>query len=94
MTQVCSSHLSTSHELTNSSLGQITTRNGALAIVLEQVEDHGLQFRSGMLQSWNKFCFTTGYIEGQWFVVTPMKPNLIEIQLVLFFPGRRTFRDT
>jgi len=26
-------------------------------------ENHGLKYRSGMLQSWNKFCFTTGYIE-------------------------------
>ncbi|KAF8964548.1 beta-glucan synthesis-associated [Flammula alnicola] len=26
-------------------------------------ENHGLTYRSGMIQSWNKFCFTTGYIE-------------------------------
>ncbi|KAG6825851.1 hypothetical protein H0H92_002186 [Tricholoma furcatifolium] len=26
-------------------------------------ENHGLDYRSGMLQSWNKFCFTAGYIE-------------------------------
>ncbi|KAG6907629.1 hypothetical protein DXG01_008165 [Tephrocybe rancida] len=26
-------------------------------------ENHGLEYRSGMLQSWNKFCFTSGYIE-------------------------------
>ncbi|KAF5372313.1 hypothetical protein D9615_009226 [Tricholomella constricta] len=26
-------------------------------------ENHNLQYRSGMLQSWNKFCFTSGYIE-------------------------------
>jgi hypothetical protein len=25
--------------------------------------NHGLGYRSGMLQSWNKFCFTTGYVE-------------------------------
>lgn len=25
--------------------------------------NHGLGFRSGMLQTWNKFCFTTGYVE-------------------------------
>lgn len=25
--------------------------------------NHNLNYRSGMLQSWNKFCFTTGYIE-------------------------------
>ncbi|KAF9256973.1 beta-glucan synthesis-associated [Marasmius fiardii PR-910] len=26
-------------------------------------ENHNLSYRSGMLQSWNKFCFTSGYIE-------------------------------
>ncbi|KAI0674191.1 beta-glucan synthesis-associated [Trametes maxima] len=46
---------------------QITTKNGALQIVMEQVTDvstnHELTYVSGMLQSWNKFCFTSGYIE-------------------------------
>lgn len=46
------------------SAGQVTTRDGHLAIVVEYEESHGLQFKSGMLQTWNKFCFTTGYIEG------------------------------
>ncbi|KAK2459278.1 hypothetical protein APHAL10511_008699 [Amanita phalloides] len=26
-------------------------------------DNHNLTYRSGMLQSWNKFCFTTGYLE-------------------------------
>lgn len=34
---------------------------------MDQVTDptlnHMLSYKSGMLQSWNKFCFTTGYIE-------------------------------
>ena len=42
---------------------QITTKQGKLSILMENVENHGLQYRSGMLQSWNKFCFTSGYIE-------------------------------
>ncbi|CCM02458.1 uncharacterized protein FIBRA_04557 [Fibroporia radiculosa] len=42
---------------------QITTEDGKLVITMEEVENHNLNFRSGMLQSWNKFCFTTGYIE-------------------------------
>ncbi|TFK87206.1 glycoside hydrolase family 16 protein [Polyporus arcularius HHB13444] len=46
---------------------QLYTKNGALQIVMDSVTDittnHGLQYRSGMLQSWNKFCFTSGYIE-------------------------------
>ena len=44
-----------------------TTSGGALQITMESVTDvtlnHGLQYKSGMLQSWNKFCFTSGYIE-------------------------------
>jgi hypothetical protein len=43
--------------------GQVTTKDGHLVILLENVETNGLQYRSGMLQSWNKFCFTSGYIE-------------------------------
>jgi len=46
---------------------QITTKNGNLEILIESVDDvalnHGMQYRSGMLQSWNKFCFSSGYIE-------------------------------
>ncbi|GAA5894392.1 uncharacterized protein JCM6883_003809 [Sporobolomyces salmoneus] len=41
----------------------ITTRDGKLEILLSQEPIHGLNFRSGMLQSWNKFCFTGGLIE-------------------------------
>ncbi|KAL0059726.1 hypothetical protein AAF712_013522 [Marasmius tenuissimus] len=26
-------------------------------------DNHGLSFRSGMIQSWNKLCFTSGYVE-------------------------------
>ncbi|KAI0755305.1 beta-glucan synthesis-associated protein-domain-containing protein [Daedaleopsis nitida] len=42
---------------------QITTKDGKLVITMQEVENHDLNFRSGMLQGWNKFCFTTGYIE-------------------------------
>ena len=46
---------------------QVSTSNGSLRILLEQVDDpstnHGLPYKSGMLQSWNQFCFTGGYIE-------------------------------
>lgn len=41
----------------------ITTQNGTLVIEMDEIENHNLNFRSGMLQSWNKFCFTTGIIE-------------------------------
>ncbi|KAG9086264.1 hypothetical protein FS749_003769 [Ceratobasidium sp. UAMH 11750] len=43
--------------------GNVKTQNGNLVITLERVLNHDLNFRSGMLQSWNKFCFTNGYIE-------------------------------
>ncbi|KAF5314511.1 hypothetical protein D9611_007111 [Ephemerocybe angulata] len=46
---------------------QATTRNGSLEFTLEKVDDptlnHNLNYKSGMLQSWNKFCFTGGLIE-------------------------------
>ncbi|KAG8864942.1 hypothetical protein FRB96_003529 [Tulasnella sp. 330] len=41
----------------------ITTENGALVITLDSIPNHDLFYRSGMLQSWNKFCFTGGYVE-------------------------------
>jgi len=43
---------------------QVYTQNGSLHIRIDDVEEKpGLPYRSGMLQSWNKFCFTGGYIE-------------------------------
>jgi beta-glucanase (GH16 family) len=30
---------------------------------MDQTPENDLPYRSGMLQSWNKFCFTRGYIE-------------------------------
>lgn len=41
----------------------ITTENGKLVITMDEIENHNLNFRGGMLQTWNKFCFTTGYLE-------------------------------
>lgn len=46
---------------------QVITKDGNLQITMDLVQDptqnHLLQYKSGMLQSWNKFCFTSGYIE-------------------------------
>ncbi|KDQ15829.1 glycoside hydrolase family 16 protein [Botryobasidium botryosum FD-172 SS1] len=39
---------------------QVTTKAGHLAI---SAEKYGSKYKSAMLQSWNKLCFTTGYIE-------------------------------
>ncbi|ANB11269.1 beta-glucan synthesis-associated protein KRE6 [Sugiyamaella lignohabitans] len=40
-----------------------TTANGTLVITLDAFKNHNLFYRSGMLQSWNKFCFTQGMLE-------------------------------
>ncbi|RDB17777.1 Beta-glucan synthesis-associated protein KRE6 [Hypsizygus marmoreus] len=44
-----------------------TTKDGYLHLKLEKVDDpatnHNLSYKSGMLQTWNKFCFTGGIIE-------------------------------
>ena len=39
------------------------TEDGKLVITMDEMPIGNLNYRSGMLQSWNKFCFTTGYIE-------------------------------
>lgn len=44
----------------------VITANGSLQISLTREtleESHNLGFLGGMLQSWNKFCFTGGYVE-------------------------------
>ena len=42
----------------------ITTKDGNLVITMTQEPIHDLNFKSGMLQSWNKMCFSTSlYIE-------------------------------
>lgn len=40
-----------------------TTANGTLKIRMDAYKNHGLFYRSSMLQSWNKLCFTQGSIE-------------------------------
>ncbi|GAC98949.1 glycoside hydrolase [Pseudozyma hubeiensis SY62] len=52
----------------------VTTANGSLVITLDQVPTHNLNFRGGMLQSWNQFCFTGGYIEVS--MVLPGAPDI------------------
>ncbi|TFK73610.1 glycoside hydrolase family 16 protein [Pluteus cervinus] len=43
--------------------GAVTTANGKLVITLTEQTNHELNFRSGMVTSWNKICFNTGYVE-------------------------------
>ncbi|KIY46300.1 glycoside hydrolase family 16 protein [Fistulina hepatica ATCC 64428] len=42
----------------------INTSDGALHITLSKTKHVTLDYESGMLQSWNKFCFTGGLIEA------------------------------
>lgn len=41
----------------------IITFNGSLIIRMDAYKNHDLFYRSGMIQSWNKICFTQGLIE-------------------------------
>lgn len=40
----------------------VTTTDGVLRIQLSQHQEHEKNFRGGMIQSWNKFCFTGGVL--------------------------------
>ncbi|CAL1701248.1 unnamed protein product [Somion occarium] len=42
----------------------ITTEGGNLVITLERKATHDLNYQGGLLSSWNKFCYTGGYIEA------------------------------
>lgn len=42
----------------------ITTADGTLTIRFDAFENHGLAYRSGMLQSWNQLCFKGGRLEA------------------------------
>ena len=42
----------------------ITTEGGALRITLDDIPTRGMDYRGGMMSSWNKFCFTGGLIES------------------------------
>ena len=41
----------------------VTTANGTLNLRMDAYKNHDLFYRSGMVQSWNKMCFTQGRIE-------------------------------
>jgi len=42
----------------------MTTANGTLAIRFDAFQSHDLNYRSGMLQSWNQLCFKGGMLEA------------------------------
>jgi beta-glucan synthesis-associated protein KRE6 len=41
----------------------VTTANGTLNLRMDAYKNHDLFYRSGMVQSWNKMCFTEGRLE-------------------------------
>jgi beta-glucanase (GH16 family) len=41
----------------------VTTYDGTLELRLDKFQNHGLEFRSGMLNSWNQLCFKGGIFE-------------------------------
>ncbi|KAE8348494.1 beta-glucan synthesis-associated protein-domain-containing protein [Aspergillus coremiiformis] len=42
----------------------VVTKDGVLEIRFDAFPNHALKYRSGMLQSWNKLCFTGGRLEA------------------------------
>ncbi|KAL4779226.1 beta-1,6 glucan synthetase [Aspergillus varians] len=42
----------------------VTTRDGVLEIRFDAFPNHELKYRSGMVQSWNKLCFSGGRLEA------------------------------
>jgi hypothetical protein len=52
----------------------LTTKDGALEITLSRKDTHNLNFQSGMMSTWNKFCFTGGLVEVS--VVLPGANNV------------------
>lgn len=52
----------------------ITTHNGSLVITLSEKVNHNNYFRSGVMSSWNKMCFTGGLVETR--VVMPGSPTV------------------
>ncbi|KAF8920503.1 beta-glucan synthesis-associated protein [Mucidula mucida] len=53
----------------------VTTGGGHLIVTLEEKETHDLHYQGGLIQTWNKFCFTGGYIEAS--VQLPGVSNIV-----------------
>ena len=58
----------------------VTTKDGYLEITMSKQPTPGFDYQGGMLQSWNKLCFTGGFIEVS--VSLPGTP-----QISGFWPG-------
>ncbi|KAF5393324.1 hypothetical protein D9757_000583 [Collybiopsis confluens] len=53
----------------------VTTANGSLVITLSAKENHDLNYQGGLISTWNKFCFTGGYVETS--LVIPGANNVL-----------------
>ncbi|KAJ3937486.1 MAG: beta-glucan synthesis-associated [Lentinula lateritia] len=53
----------------------VTTANGSLIITLSEQNTHDLNFQGGLVATWNKFCFTGGYVETS--LVIPGANNVL-----------------
>lgn len=42
----------------------VTTKDGVLELRFDAFQNHGLNYRSGMVQSWNQMCFKGGLLEA------------------------------
>ncbi|WWC91061.1 uncharacterized protein L201_006002 [Kwoniella dendrophila CBS 6074] len=52
----------------------ITTKGGNLEITLDKVATNGMNYTGGMMSTWNRLCFTGGYVEAS--VSLPGKSNV------------------
>ena len=56
-------HYAATHDLEWYDPDAVWTENGTLNLRMDAFKNHDLFYRSGMVQSWNKMCFTQGMIE-------------------------------
>ncbi|KAF7344352.1 GH16 domain-containing protein [Mycena sanguinolenta] len=67
----------------------ISTKDGALHITLSKVEDpadnHNMSYKSGMMSTWNKFCFTGGLIVAN--VMLPGTTNVFGLWPAIWTMG-------
>ncbi|KAG0127994.1 beta-glucan synthesis-associated [Tuber indicum] len=56
-------HYAVTHDLEWYDPDAVTTRDGTLQMRLDVFRNHDLNYRSGMIQSWNKLCFKGGVLE-------------------------------
>ena len=63
----------------------VTTRDGKLEIKLDQRPEHNKNFRGGMIQSWNKFCYRGGLLIAS--IQLPGSPSLGQLWPAFWIMG-------